>query len=386
MRTKIVAFIAVLALSCTLLCPCALASECPFEDIKPSDSYYDAVLWALENEITSGTSSTAFSPGMTCTRGQVVTFLWRACGRPEPHNSENPFTDVPVGAYFETAVRWAVENEITNGTTASTFSPDKTCTCAHILTFIWRANGHPEPGAPSPVSERFPDDYYSGALSWAEYNGLLDPEDGSFDIHNPCSRSLTVTYLHKASLNTEDAFEESWNPTVIHRQVIFDSGSMCGAVLVGCFTEQRGEDAYIFDRDFWDQALLESGLLEDFDFLTELPGKNIVQTGGGREIYLIIPLDPYASVTVNQWICNEANGYVGEAGEVLYKNDYGEPFLLCCNRLDSVPDTQIVIVDGDGEILEWNPRLSLHDGMIVNYSEGKTIYDFTRYAEEAYSD
>lgn len=122
-------------------------SSNPFTDV-PADAYYhDAVLWALDKNVTTGTSKTTFSPSATCTRGQVVTFLWRAMGCPEPASTENPFTDVTESDYFYKAVLWAVEKGVTNGTTDTTFGPNGTCTSAHVVTFLWRANGKPAANA-----------------------------------------------------------------------------------------------------------------------------------------------------------------------------------------------------------------------------------------------
>jgi|GEM_PF-4794483 len=353
------------------VCPAALAAS-PFRDVQETDDCYDAVLWALDKGVTNGMSDTTFAPETICNRGQVVTFLWRAAGEPEPRDPSNPFIDVEAGSFYEKAVLWAVENGITNGTSETTFSPTLTCTCAHILTFLWRAQGAPESGAPSPVSSRFPDDYYSGAVSWAEYNGLLSGMEASFDIADPCSRGLTVTYLYRAAAGGPIG---PWDPTVIQRQVIFDEGCIAGALLAG-----RVEGGEFHDRAYWLDYLEKSGVAEDFPFVRELPQENIVQTGG-REVYLIIPLDENASVAVNEWVCDETNGFVGETGGVLYRSDRGEPILLCCNVSDAVPDTQVVIVDGDGRTLDWNPRVSLTDGKIVTVSNGEYVCDLTMYAE-----
>ena len=111
----------------------------PFVDVKKGAYYYDAVLWAVEQKITSGTSATTFSPDASCTRAQMVTFLWRAAGSPKVENGKNPFTDVKADAYYYDAVLWAVEKGVTSGTSATTFSPDDNCTRAQIVTFIWRA-------------------------------------------------------------------------------------------------------------------------------------------------------------------------------------------------------------------------------------------------------
>ncbi|MCH5353401.1 MAG: S-layer homology domain-containing protein, partial [Acutalibacter sp.] len=110
----------------------------PFTDLKSSEYYYKAVLWAHENGIVSGTSATTFSPNQNCTRGQIVTFLWRSAKKPEPKTTVNPFTDVKSGEYYYKAVLWAHENKIVAGTSATTFSPNQSCTRAQAVTFMYR--------------------------------------------------------------------------------------------------------------------------------------------------------------------------------------------------------------------------------------------------------
>ena len=164
----------------------------PFTDVKADDYFHDAVLWAYFNGITTGTSATKFSPASTCTRGQVVTFLWRAMGEPEPETKENPFTDVKESDYYYKPILWAVENGITNGTSATKFSPNTTCSYAHILTFIWRAIGEPED------FESEGTEWYSDAVEYAYYagitEGILDLES---DPMKPCPRADVVTFLYR---------------------------------------------------------------------------------------------------------------------------------------------------------------------------------------------
>ncbi|MBR4131863.1 MAG: S-layer homology domain-containing protein, partial [Oscillospiraceae bacterium] len=111
----------------------------PFEDVAADQYYYKAVLWAVEKGITTGTSPTTFRPDRTCTRGQIVTFLWRSKDKPEPEKTENPFVDVPADQYYYKAELWAVEKGVTTGTSATKFSPDSTCTRAQIVTFLYRS-------------------------------------------------------------------------------------------------------------------------------------------------------------------------------------------------------------------------------------------------------
>ena len=177
----------------------APASENPFTDV-PSGAYYeDAVIWAVKKGITSGTSATTFNPDGSCTRAQAVTFLWRAAGSPEPKSAAMPFTDVPAGSYFEKAVLWAVENGITKGTSDTTFSPDASCTRAQIVTFLWRAGGSPAVSGNSAFSDVAADAYYAAAVAWAEKNGVTGGIGGGlFGSDNTCTRAQIVTFLHRA--------------------------------------------------------------------------------------------------------------------------------------------------------------------------------------------
>ena len=120
-------------------CPEPESTQTPFTDLKPGAFYEKAVAWAVENGITEGTSATAFSPDAVCTRGQIVTFLWRFRGSPAPERTETPFRDLKAGAFYEKAVAWAVENEVTNGMTAAAFAPQDTCTRGQVVTFLYRA-------------------------------------------------------------------------------------------------------------------------------------------------------------------------------------------------------------------------------------------------------
>ena len=167
----------------------------PFTDV-PADAYYaDAVKWAYENGITTGTSATTFGPMDTCTRGQVVTFLWRAKGCPEPTSTVNPFTDVKETDYFYKAVLWAVENGITNGMTETTFGPKETCTSGHVVTFLWRANGQPAAVGESTLVES--GKWYSNAVAWADSVGLLSGTGIAFAVGNNAPRADIVTYLYR---------------------------------------------------------------------------------------------------------------------------------------------------------------------------------------------
>ena len=177
----------------------APASENPFTDV-PSGAYYeDAVIWAVKKDITSGTSATTFNPDGSCTRAQAVTFLWRTAGSPAAKSSAMPFADVKAGSYYYDAVLWAVEQGITKGTSDTMFSPDATCTRAQIVTFLWRANGSPAVSGNSAFTDVASDDYYAAAVTWAEKNGVTGGiGNGLFGSNNNCTRTQIVTFIYRS--------------------------------------------------------------------------------------------------------------------------------------------------------------------------------------------
>ena len=175
-------------------------SELPFTDVAVTDYYYDAVLWAAENGITGGVDDTHFAPNAPCTRAQIVTFLWRAAGSPAPKSSDMPFEDVAAGSYYHDAVLWAVEQGITVGTSATTFSPDDTCTRAHIVTFLWRAQQSPAAGSANPFLDVASDAYYTDAVLWAVKNGITvgtNAAGTTFSPDDDCTRAQIVTFLFR---------------------------------------------------------------------------------------------------------------------------------------------------------------------------------------------
>ena len=173
-------------------------SQKGFNDVKPGDYFYDAVNWAVEKGITTGTSATTFSPNASCTRAQIVTFLWRASGSPEPKTASNPFTDVATNAYYCKAVLWAVENGITTGTSATTFSPDALCTRAQGVTFLWRANGSKAASAATSFTDVASDAYYAPAVAWAaEQNVTGGVGNGLFSPDTTCTRAQIVSMLYR---------------------------------------------------------------------------------------------------------------------------------------------------------------------------------------------
>lgn len=169
-----------------------------FKDVVNDSYYYDAVMWAVEKGITEGTGADTFSPNASCTRAQMVTFLWRAAGAPEPKNSVNPFSDLDPSAYYYKAVLWAIENGITGGTGADTFSPTATVTRGQTVTFLHRAAGSPLAGSAgfNDVSDGA---YYAKAVAWAAENGITGGTgNGKFSPNADCTRAQIVTLLYRA--------------------------------------------------------------------------------------------------------------------------------------------------------------------------------------------
>lgn len=172
--------------------------ENDFVDV-PNGAYFaKAVNWAVDNGVTEGTSRTTFSPNRVCTRAQAVTFLWRSAGSPKPSLNSTKFTDVPAGEYYTDAVLWAVENGITGGVSETSFAPNSKCTRAQIVSFMYRMKGAPAVGGVSPFLDVPPSLYYAGAVAWAVENGITEGTSANyFSPHNDCSRGQIVTFLYR---------------------------------------------------------------------------------------------------------------------------------------------------------------------------------------------
>ena len=167
-----------------------------FVDVATGSYYEDAVDWAVENGITKGTDDTHFSPDGICTRAQAVTFLWRAAGSPKPETRTMPFTDVPAGSYYYDAVLWAVENGITKGTSNTTFSPNMTCTRAQIVTFLWRSEKSPAAGTANLFVDVKSTAYYADAVLWAVKEDITKgTTNTTFSPDADCTRAQIVTFL-----------------------------------------------------------------------------------------------------------------------------------------------------------------------------------------------
>ena len=169
-----------------------------FVDVKAEDYYYDAVLWAAEKGITSGTDAVHFSPSAPCTRAQIVTFLWRAAGSPVV-NYATDLSDVAGDAYYAEAVRWALSEGITTGTSADQFSPDTACTREQAVTFLYRAAGSPAVSGESAFEDVGADAYYARAVAWAAQNGVTNGiSQALFGTGSDCTRAQIVTFLYRA--------------------------------------------------------------------------------------------------------------------------------------------------------------------------------------------
>ena len=167
----------------------------PFADVANSAYYVDAVEWMLKREVTQGTTETTFSPNLNCTRAQIVTFLWRAAGSPEPKGTVS-FADVSAGSYYAKAVAWAIENGITGGTGDGLFSPDAACTRAQSAAFLYRAAGSPAVNGSAGFSDVAADAYYAQAVAWAKEHGITDGIGGGlFGSANDCTRAQIAAFL-----------------------------------------------------------------------------------------------------------------------------------------------------------------------------------------------
>ena len=167
-----------------------------FVDVATGSYYEDAVDWAVGNGITQGTDATHFSPDGICTRAQAVTFLWRAAGSPKPETRTMPFTDIPAGSYYYDAVLWAVENGITKGTSDTTFSPNMTCTRAQIVAFLWRSEKSPAAGSRNLFADVKSSAYYADAVLWAAKEDITKgTTNTTFSPNTDCTRSQIVTFL-----------------------------------------------------------------------------------------------------------------------------------------------------------------------------------------------
>lgn len=174
------------------------SDENPFNDVNKTDYYYEAMKWAVKKNITSGTGEKTFSPAASCNRAETATFLWRAAGSPEPKTAINQFVDVKEGAYYYKAVLWAIENKITYGTSQKEFSPDNKCNRAEIATFLYRFAKSPEVKGSNPFRDVNASDYYKDAVIWAASKGISNgTSPNEFSPNAACTRGQMVTFLYR---------------------------------------------------------------------------------------------------------------------------------------------------------------------------------------------
>lgn len=200
MKKRICAVLLALSV-CLALCTgtASAARSNPFADVPANAYYLDAVLWALDRNITSGVDAKHFEPGAATTRAQMVTFLWRASGSPAPSDTSSYFTDVPAGAYYARAVLWAAENGITAGVDRSHFDPNGIVSRAQAVTFLYRLEGFdPLPDRPNPFTDVAKGDWFCSAALWAAGNGITaGTGGGAFSPADGCQRAQVVTFLYR---------------------------------------------------------------------------------------------------------------------------------------------------------------------------------------------
>ena len=204
MKRRLICLALTVLLIVSLVPTMAFAAENPFTDVPETANgkpypFYDSILWAVGNGITSGYDDGTFRPNATCTRGHVVTFLWRAAGQPMPKSANNPFWDVTEGSYYYNAVLWAVENGITSGYDDGTFRPDAACTRAHVVTFLWRYDEKPAASGEVNITDLAGlNADFTAAIKWAASNGVVAGyDDGTFRPSAVCTRAHVVTFLYR---------------------------------------------------------------------------------------------------------------------------------------------------------------------------------------------
>ena len=199
MQKRIISLLLTFCLLLSLLSVTAFASS--FKDVQAGAYYEAAVDWAVEEGITNGTGDSAFSPKLACTRAQVVTFLWRSAGEPEPESTDNPFGDVADSgnmSHYYTAILWAVGEGITKGKTTTSFAPGDTVTRAEFVTFLYRYAGEPEVTVSNPFKDIKSSDYFYDSVLWAAANGITTgTSTTAFTPKQDCTRAQVVTFLYR---------------------------------------------------------------------------------------------------------------------------------------------------------------------------------------------
>ncbi len=180
------------------VCTVAVEVVVPFTDVEEDSKFYEAICWAYANEITNGKTETTYQPKADCTRGQVVTFIWRANGCPEPTIKENPFTDVSTASPFYKAILWAYEHGITKGKTVTTFQPDVTVNREQVVTFLWRAEGKADASIDNPFADVADNTDFTEAILWAYENGITTGKTATiFQPKATCIREQVAAFLYR---------------------------------------------------------------------------------------------------------------------------------------------------------------------------------------------
>ena len=229
---KIVPFLLGLVLL-TALFPCKAAS---FTDVHNDAYYYDAVEWGANNGIAKGTAPGVFSPEQPCTRAQILTFIWRAIGEPKPTNTNCPFTDVQRGSYYEQAVLWAVEFKITSGVSASKFAPDQVCTRAQAVTFLWRACGAPPTKQMRSFSDLSEGAYYILPVQWASGENITNgTSNAKFSPDQTCTCAQIITFLYRCEMNYGIIPREAPSYYDFYKEIVLRAESEYGVATTGSY-------------------------------------------------------------------------------------------------------------------------------------------------------
>ncbi|WP_298035479.1 S-layer homology domain-containing protein [uncultured Dysosmobacter sp.] len=302
--TKILSVALILALTLTTLVLPASAVTNPFKDVPSNQYYYEPVLWAVGKGITNGTSATTFSPNQKCTRAQAVMFLWNAAGKPEPASNSNPFKDVPTNQYYYKAVLWAVGKGITSGTSKTEFSPNQGCTRGQIMTFVWRYAGMPSgAGTANPFKDVPTNQYYYQPVLWAVGKGITNgTSTTTFSPNQTCTRGQIMTFLYNYEVKVKNAAGGQQKPTPTPTPKPTPTPTPTPTPkptstpsVTPTPPAQYTYDAYVFDSQ---KAGIYTGVDTLFFIKTENPDPQSIEitaTINGRQTALMSGLDIYGT-------------------------------------------------------------------------------------------
>lgn len=282
-----------------------------FTDVDPGQYYYRPVYWALENDITAGTTPTTFSPGDNCTRAQTVSFLWRMAGEPEPESIKTNFADVPTNRFFSKAVAWAVENKITSGKTSTTFDPYGICTRAEFVSFLYRAAGNPEVhNAGTSFTDVESVRYYARPVAWAVENGVTaGTTPTTFSPDNICRRGQVVSFLYRwrTTINVQNYGATPNDDT--------DDTDAINEALIKASEDASVETVYIPSGTYIVNA--ESGIKVWSNTNLTMASDTVLDvTGNSQENYNVIRTRNAQNITISGGkIQGERNKHNGSSGE-----------------------------------------------------------------------